>query len=108
MNKKFLSVFAFAVVVSGIASMALFRLITARFALGVKPNTSELMVAGRNLDLGSVVREQDLTSMASSGALPRSALGQKEVIIGRGVISEIYQGEPILESRLAPTGAGAG
>src|SRR3954453_19652872 len=40
MNKRFLSVFAVAVLVSGIASVALFRMITARFALGSTPPTT--------------------------------------------------------------------
>ena len=29
-------------------------------------------------------------------------------MIGRGVISDLYQGEPILDSRLAPPGSGGG
>jgi pilus assembly protein CpaB len=33
---------------------------------------------------------------------------KKDEVLSRGVVATIYQGEPIMESRLAPTGAGAG
>ena len=37
-----------------------------------------------------------------------AALVKKESIIGRGVMSQLYQGEPIIETRLAAVGAGGG
>ena len=38
--------------------------------------------------------------------MPKGAILKPEEAIGRGVISDLYQGEPILESRLAPVGSG--
>jgi pilus assembly protein CpaB len=40
--------------------------------------------------------------------VPKGAVLKPENAIGRGVVSDIYQGEPILESRLAPVGSGGG
>ena len=42
------------------------------------------------------------------GAVPLGATNQVKDIIGRGVITAIYAKEPIIESRLAPKGAGGG
>ena len=43
-----------------------------------------------------------------SGPIPPSVLVKKEAAEGRGVISPMYEGEPVVDSRLAAVGAGAG
>jgi pilus assembly protein CpaB len=43
-----------------------------------------------------------------SGALPPGSIQDPKKVVGRGVVSDIYQGEPIMESRLAPPGSGGG
>src|SRR5205823_11358681 len=43
-----------------------------------------------------------------SGPLPAGALVRREDIVGRGVVAGIADHEPVLESRLALRGAGAG
>jgi pilus assembly protein CpaB len=40
--------------------------------------------------------------------VPQGILLKKEDAVGRGVISTIYEGEPVLDSRLAGVGGGAG
>ena len=40
--------------------------------------------------------------------LPKGAIVNRQDAIGRGVVSALYQGEPILESRLAAPGSGGG
>src|SRR5438309_6804493 len=42
------------------------------------------------------------------GTPPKGALLTKETAIGRGVVSELYQGEPIFDNRLAAVGSGGG
>ena len=49
-----------------------------------------------------------MTTAKWPGGAPANALLKKEEIVGRGVIAEIYAGEPIRSDRLAPIGAGAG
>jgi pilus assembly protein CpaB len=46
--------------------------------------------------------------MTIAGSAPKGALFKPEQAIGRGAISQIYQGEPILENQLAGLGSGGG
>jgi pilus assembly protein CpaB len=108
MNKRLLSVLAFALVISGIASVVLYRLISSKLADSAKGAATQVVVASRNLDLGTLIKDGDLKIVDWRGPQPKGA-GLKPVdVIGRGVVATIYDGEPILESRLAPVGAGAG
>lgn len=108
MNQRLLSVLIFAFVVSAGASLLLYRLIASRVTANAKQPTTQIIVAARNLDLGTLIRESDLRASDWSGPLPRASLLRKEDVVGRGVMAAIYDGEPILENRLAPKGAGAG
>src|ERR1700693_1178417 len=108
MNQRLLSVLIFAFVVSAGASLLLYRLIASRVTANAKQPTAQVIVAARNLELGTLIREADLTAGDSSAAVPKGALLRKEDVVGRGVMATIYDGEPILENRLAPKGAGAG
>jgi len=108
MNQRLFSVLIFAFVVSAGASLLLYRLIASRVTANAKQPTTQVIVAARNLDLGTLIRESDLKMGDWSGALPRGSLVRKEDVVGRGVMAAIYDGEPILENRLAPKGAGAG
>jgi len=108
MSKRFLSVLVFALVVSLGASFLIYRLIASKINTNAKPATTEVMVAARNLPVGTLIGENDLKVGSWSGSLPVSAVLKKEDALGRGVIASIYEGEPLLDSRLAARGAGAG
>src|SRR5580692_9434401 len=108
MNQRLFSVLIFAFVVSAGASLLLYRLIASRVTANAKQPTAQVIVAARNLELGTLVRDSDLRMGDWSGTVPHAALLRKEDVVGRGVMSAIYEGEPILENRLAPKGAGAG
>jgi pilus assembly protein CpaB len=58
--------------------------------------------------LGSLLRDVDLSTADFVGSLPKGAILKKADAIGRGVVSNLYQGEPILDSRLAAPGSGGG
>src|SRR2546426_2193082 len=108
MNQRLFSVLIFAFVVSAGASLLLYRLIGARVTANAKQPTAQVIVAARTLGLGTLLRDSDLKMGDWSGPLPRGSLLRKEDVVGRGVMAAIYDGEPILENRLAPKGAGAG
>lgn len=108
MNQRLFSVLIFAFVVSAGASLLLYRLIASRVTANAKQPTAQVIVASRNLELGTLIRESDLRTGDWPGTLPHGALLRKEDVVGRGVMAAIYDGEPVLESRLAPKGAGAG
>ncbi|HLY20190.1 MAG TPA: Flp pilus assembly protein CpaB [Bryobacteraceae bacterium] len=108
MNQRFISVLVFAFVVAGCASLLLYRLTVSHASTQAAPTTTKALVASRNLELGAIIKDTDVKDVGWSGALPTNAVLKREDIIGRGVTTTIYDGEPIMENRLAPKGAGGG
>jgi pilus assembly protein CpaB len=108
MNKRLLSVLAFALVISAVASVVLYRLISSKLADSNKPASTQVAVASRDLEIGTLIKEGDLKIVDWSGPQPKGAVLQPADVVGRGVVASIYEGEPILDNRLAPRGAGAG
>jgi pilus assembly protein CpaB len=72
--------------------------------------TTRVVAAATDIKLGVVLNSADLTAVEISGALPKGAILEKDKgnVIGRGVLSDLYQGEPIIDARLAPVGSGGG
>jgi pilus assembly protein CpaB len=69
---------------------------------------AQVALATKNLEIGTVIKEDDVKVAEWPGAIPVGATTQVKDIIGRGVITAIFAKEPIIESRLAPKGAGGG
>jgi pilus assembly protein CpaB len=107
-NKRLLSVLAFALVISAVASWVLYRLIVTKLAANAKPAIAQVVVASRNLEIGTLVKDSDVKVVDWNGPEPKGALGTNTDVVGRGVVATIYEGEPILETRLAAKGAGGG
>jgi pilus assembly protein CpaB len=109
MNKRFLAVLAFAFIVALGASLMLYRL-TSKNGQTTKaaPATVKLVLASRDLDLGTLLRAEDVTLTDWPGAVPPGSATKADDVVGRGVISKMFAKEPILDSRLAPKGAGGG
>jgi pilus assembly protein CpaB len=108
MNKRLLSVLAFALAVSLGASVLIYRLISSQMSTTAKPATTQVMVAARNLPVGTLISDGDVKTGEWSGSLPANVVLKKEDALGRGVVASIYEGEPLLDARLAAKGAGAG
>src|SRR5580698_3000717 len=108
MNQRFISVLVFAFVVAGCASLLLYRLTVNHGNAQAAPTTTKALVAAKNLELGAIIKDPDVKETLWATALPANAVLKREDIIGRGVTTTIYEGEPILENRLAPKGAGGG
>jgi len=108
MNQRFISVLVFAFVVAGCASLLLYRLTLSHSTAQAAPTATKALVASRNLELGSIIKDSDVKDVPWPGALPANAVLKREDIIGRGVTTTIYNDEPIMENRLAPKGAGGG
>jgi pilus assembly protein CpaB len=108
MNKRFLSVVLFAFAVAGGASLLMYRLVVSRLSANAKAGQEKILVAARDLGLGALVHDSDLKFGDWAGPVPPHSMQKQEDIVGRGVIATIYAGEPVLETRLAPKGAGAG
>jgi pilus assembly protein CpaB len=65
-------------------------------------------MAARDLEIGTLIRDTDLKMGEVIGALPKGASTKLEAVVGRGVTSNLYADEPVLDSRLAPVGSGGG
>ena len=108
MGKRFVAVLIFAFIMATAASMSLYRLTSNRSQLAAAPLTTKVVLASRDLELGSVIREGDLMLTDWLGELPNGASPHTQDFVGRGVITKIYAKEAILDSRLALRGAGGG
>jgi pilus assembly protein CpaB len=111
MNRRLISVLLFALVVASLTSYVLYRLILVRVQAqgqGRTVATNHLVVAKRDIPLGSFIQDSDLDEVAWGAPIPEEALKTRQDVIGRGVVATIYQNEPFLLGRLAPKGAGAG
>lgn len=107
MNRRLLNILLIAFVIAAGCSYIVFRLIGTRLSAN-RQMTTHVVAAATDIKLGSVLRDADLTTIEISGALPKGAILKKEDAIGRGVLSNLYLGEPVLDSRLAAVGSGGG
>jgi pilus assembly protein CpaB len=109
MNKRFVGVLIFAFVVASVASLLLYRLLLNRPAAAkAAPSTVQVVLATRDVEIGTVLKEEDVKLSDWPGAVPAGSSAKTQDIVGRGVITPIFAKEPIIESRLAPKGAGGG
>jgi pilus assembly protein CpaB len=107
MNRRLLNILLIAFVIAAGCSYIVYRLVGNRLA-ATGQTTTHVVAAATDIKLGSVLRDTDLTTIEIGGTLPKGAILRKEDAIGRGVISNLYLGEPVLESRLAAPGSGGG
>ena len=107
MNKRLGIVIIFALTVSALASAVVYRIISARLGLNAQPQ-SMLMVASRDLPVGTLISASDVHSVDWRGYVPPRALRSADQVVGRGVLQAVYEGDPMLETRLAQRGAGGG
>ncbi|HEY1902851.1 MAG TPA: Flp pilus assembly protein CpaB [Terracidiphilus sp.] len=107
MNKRLLTILLLAFVIAGACAFLVFRVVGNRLGAS-RPSTTRVVAAAADIKLGTILAANNLTTVDFAGAVPKGAILKPENAIGRGAISDIYQGEPILENRLAPVGSGGG
>ena len=107
MNQRVSVILVIALLVSGVATLLVYRVVASRSANG-SPQTVTVVRAAHTLDIGALLKDSDLTSGPWVGSVPAGMAVKKDALIGRGVVAAIYEGEPIMDSRLAANGAGAG
>ena len=108
MNRRLLTILLIAFVVAGMCAWLVYRLVGNRMAAAKPLATTKVLAAAKDIPLGAVLTNADLTTITIAGAPTKGMIQKPEDAIGRGVISEIFQGEPILQSRLAGLGSGGG
>lgn len=107
MNRRLATVLFSAFVVAALCSYLVYRVIGNRLG-AAQPRMTRVIVAATDIKLGSVLRDVDLSTADFGGPLPEGAILKKADAVGRGVVSNLYRGEPILNTRLAAPGSGGG
>ncbi len=108
MNRKVLTILLVALLFAGACGFLVYRIIGPRMTAAKPVVTTRVVAAAGDIKLGQILTAKDLTTVEIQGTLPKGAIQTTDGLVGRGVISELYQGEPILQSRLAPAGSGGG
>ncbi|HEU5350760.1 MAG TPA: Flp pilus assembly protein CpaB [Terracidiphilus sp.] len=108
MNRRLLIILLSAFVVAAVCTFVVVRMVGARMSAAKPVASTSLVAAAKDIPLGTVLSAADLTKIQIVGQAPQGAILDPKNAIGRGVISPIYSGEPILNSRLAPLGSGGG
>jgi len=108
MNRRLLTILFFAFLIAAACAYLVYRAIGNRQVASRPAEPTRVIAAASDIKLGSVLSAANLTTVEITGQLPKGALLKPENAIGRGVISDLYMGEPILESRLAAPGSGGG
>jgi len=108
MNRRLLTILLVAFAIAGICAFLVYRIVSVRMAASKPVATARVVTAAKDIPLGAVVQASDLSSMTIAGALPKGAILDSKQAIGRGAVSKIFQGEPVLDSQLAGLGSGGG
>lgn len=109
MNRRLLIILLCAFFVAAGASYLVYRVAGNQIKASAHlPTTSKIVVAARDLEIGTLIHDSDLKLGEWVGTTPKGSSLKADAVVGRGVISTIYQGEPVVDSRLAPSGSGAG
>jgi pilus assembly protein CpaB len=108
MNRRLLTILLVAFVIAGGCAFLVYRIVGVRMAAAKPLSTTQIVSAAKDIPLGAVITTADLSTMTIAGAAPKGAILKPEDAVGRGVIAEISQGEPVLDSHLAGLGSGGG
>jgi pilus assembly protein CpaB len=77
--------------------------------MAAQPKNAQVVVAARDLPVGSVLGERDVKTIEwVGGAVPPGFIGTPQQALSRGLIVAVTENEPILEGKLAAQGAGGG
>jgi pilus assembly protein CpaB len=108
MNRRLITIVLVALGIAGSCAYLVYRIAAPRMGASKAVATMRVVAAASNIKIGSLLTTSDLTVIEIAGTLPKGAILKPEDALGRGVVSSLYQGEPILEDRLAPPGSGGG
>jgi pilus assembly protein CpaB len=109
MNRRLLTILLSAFVIAAVCAFLVYRVVGSSLASASHQSaTTKVVAATTDIKLGTLLTAANLTTMEIAGPLPKGAILKPELAVGRGVIADMYQGEAVLEARLAPVGSGGG
>jgi pilus assembly protein CpaB len=107
MNRRILLIFVFALVGGASVSYLVYSLIGGRGTAAPGP-TAQVVVATRDLQIGTLIGPADVRMAPWAGAVPKGALAKLDLALNRGATASMYEGEPVMADRLAAPGSGGG
>jgi pilus assembly protein CpaB len=101
---------AVALASGGLAALLAMRYLQQKATpLAAQPVKANMVVAARPLPVGTVLSDEHVRTLAwTGGPLPLGYIGSAKDVVGRGLMGNLQENEPLLESKLAPKGAGGG
>jgi pilus assembly protein CpaB len=110
MNRRLLTILLVALIVATIFTVIVAKMIHNQNSAQRAPVTTRVVAAKTDVKLGSLLTPDNLTTIEIAGIAPKGAILAKDqsTVVNRGVISDLFEGEPIIEGRLAPVGSGGG
>jgi pilus assembly protein CpaB len=108
MNRRLLTILLCAFCVAAGASYIVYRMIGQEMNGRAKGKIQAVIVAAHDMEIGALIKKEDLKTGQVVGEPPKGYVAKLEAAVGRGVVTRLYQGETIIEGRLAPVGSGAG
>ena len=107
MQRRLAVVLLCALMMAGSASYVVWVLANARSG-PKRAQAAHIVVAAKDLETGELIHESDVRIAEWYGQPPAGWIAAIRIAVNRGVVSAIYQGEPVTENRLAQAGSGGG
>ena len=107
MNRKFVPLLGIAFVVAVICTGVFYGLFAGKLrTIAESDSGSPVVLASRNLEPGTVVKDTDLRVTSWSGTPPKGAFTAAPVAVGSTVLLPVAENEPLTSTRVAAAGSG--
>ncbi len=109
MDKRLLTVILMAVFVALVITAVFYQITVGRRPVQAETPTRELVIAKKELPMGSVITEADVTLMLyPEQAVPKGGFSDINEVLDRAVVQPILANEPVIAGRVTEKGAGFG
>jgi pilus assembly protein CpaB len=108
MNRRLLTTLAIAFLIAAICGFMVYRMVGSHIAATKTEQTTRVVAAAADIKLGTILAPANLTTVEITGTLPQGVITDPKQAIGRGALTDLYQGEPLINARLAAPGSGGG
>src|ERR1700691_5438843 len=106
MNRRLLIILLSAFLIAAASTYLVWRMVGSRMSASKPQATTSLVAAARDIKIGMILAPADLKTISVVGTPPPGSILDPKNAIGRGVISNLFAGEGIVDNRLAPMGSG--
>ena len=108
MNRRLLTTLSIAFLIAAICGYLVFRMVGSHVTTAHTQQSTRVVAAAADIKLGTILTPSDLTTVQMAGTVPQGAILDPKKAIGRGALTNLYMGEPIVDARLAAPGSGGG